>query len=325
MLGNSGNRHCLFCLLNQFLSLLPLLITDEFIDTLYFLLVLLDLREHGGELFGLSAHGLQLLILLLVATIQRLHLELIGTWRDQLFFEHPLHQFTHLVTFARQELLLQLDGPKELSLVEFGRTNRERVFVLPLIAAIIAHPTNVFQSQLAFLGRRQAMQLEVDFLRVYADSRGPSGRETSFLHHFGGITLEFLEQLDFSSAVIMLFIGFFFNKEDIVVAFANEGILDLFTLQTHEDLVLLLFFHLVGQWLLLLLFLLLLGLLAALFLVVIGTTGCFLSEQVFFQGNYHIFLDIIRDLAAGSLIHVMLLLFLFGLQLELPQLLIDHF
>lgn len=120
----------------------------------------------------------------------------------------------------------------------------------------------------------------------------------------------------------MLFLWFLLNKEDIVVAFADEWVFDLFALEAHEDFVFLLFFHLMGQWLLFLL--LLFGLLATLLLIINGPTSCFSSKQVIFQRNYHILFDIIGHLVAGSFIHVLLFLLFFSFQLELPQFLIYH-
>jgi hypothetical protein len=76
-----------------------------------------------------------------------------------------------------------------------------------------------------------------------------------------------------------------------------------------------------GQWLL---FFLLFGLFAVLLFVIVGTTGCLLPEQVIFQRNDHISFEIIGQLVAGSLIHILLFLLFFSLQLELPHLLIDH-
>jgi hypothetical protein len=55
-----------FCLFDVLLSLLPLLVPDQFIDSLDLLLVLLDLGEHGGQLLGLLLEGLQNKVLLLV-------------------------------------------------------------------------------------------------------------------------------------------------------------------------------------------------------------------------------------------------------------------
>lgn len=61
--------------------------------------------------------------------------------------------------------------------------------------------------------------------------------EAYFFHHFSGFVLEFLEKLDFTPAVIGLFILLLLNKEDIVIALANEGVLHLFSFQPHQDLI----------------------------------------------------------------------------------------
>jgi hypothetical protein len=117
-----------------------------------------------------------------------------------------------------------------LGLVEFGRTGRERVFVLPLAAAV-AKPTDVFQSQFAFLWRCQAILLDIDFLRVNVDCCCcHCGRQTSFFHHLGRLVLEFLQQFDFPSAIIMFFLRFLLHKEDVVIALANERVFDLLAL-----------------------------------------------------------------------------------------------
>lgn len=60
-------------LLDVLLSLLPLLIPDQLIDSFDLFFVLFDLREHRGELFCLFLEGLLLFLVLLV---ERFHLEL---------------------------------------------------------------------------------------------------------------------------------------------------------------------------------------------------------------------------------------------------------
>ncbi len=73
-----------------------------------------------------------------------------------------------------------------------------------------------------------------------------------------------------------LILWFLLNEEDIVVALANEGVLDLLTLQSHQDLVFL-FLHLVRQWLFLIFVLL-----RALFIFIVGLAGCLLPDHIAF-------------------------------------------
>jgi hypothetical protein len=122
------------------------------------------------------------------------------------------------------------------------------------------------------------MQLDVNLLRVYGDGRKCCGGYSRLLHHLSGLAFELLEKFDFSPTVIMgLLLRLFLNKEDVVVALANEGVLDFLALQTHQDLVFLLL-HLVGQWLLFLL----LFVLFRLFFIIVSLTGCLLPGQVAF-------------------------------------------
>jgi hypothetical protein len=65
------------------------------------------------------------------------------------------------------------------------------------------------------------------------------GVESCLLHHLGGLALEAFEQLNLSFAVVGLLFLLFFDEEDVIVALADERVLDLFSLQSQQDLVLL--------------------------------------------------------------------------------------
>jgi len=183
-----------------------------------------------------------------------------------LLFEHFSNKLAHFVSFARQELLLELDSAKQLRSVEFGRagSNGRRIFVFPLVA--VAQTAEAIQSQLSLLGWSQM------FLDVYP--LGVGSGNSCFFHEFCREIFELFQRLYFASSLAHFVLSFFFDEEDVVVSFSYQRVFHLFSLKPHEHLIFLLG-HFVSQGLLLFLLLLLLVLSFTLFLF-----GCIMANKI---------------------------------------------